>query len=162
MWKFSYIFSIMAIFYFINWIVAEETIEGGKLFKGGNYSRKYGMYKFSPTDQNWPLHHFNINFFQSLKKNIKRFQISHFQSQFSKSKIRWIYLKMKFNYSCFWTLNWWGQQCWNMFFKKVKSLCWLTSFYQFFIPILSINVSLVEQLLTGTFWLIRFLKQFIF
>ena len=42
MWKFSYSFRIMAIFYFINWIVATETIEGGKLFKGGNYSRKYG------------------------------------------------------------------------------------------------------------------------
>ena len=37
-------FHIMAIFYFINWIVAAETIEGGKLFKGGNYSRKYGTY----------------------------------------------------------------------------------------------------------------------
>ena len=34
----------MAIFYFINWIVATETIEGGKLFKGGNYLRKYGTY----------------------------------------------------------------------------------------------------------------------
>ena len=42
MWKFSYSFRIMAIFYFINWIVAAETIEGGKLFKGGNYLRKYG------------------------------------------------------------------------------------------------------------------------
>jgi hypothetical protein len=29
----------MVIFYFINWIVATETTEGGKLFKGGNYSR---------------------------------------------------------------------------------------------------------------------------
>ena len=36
-----YSFRIMAMFYFINWIVAAETIEGGKLFKGGNYSRKY-------------------------------------------------------------------------------------------------------------------------
>ena len=44
MWKFSYSFSIMATFYFINWIVAVETIVGGKLFMGGNYSRKYGMY----------------------------------------------------------------------------------------------------------------------
>ena len=34
----------MAIFYFINQIVAAETIEGGKLFKGGNYSRKYGIH----------------------------------------------------------------------------------------------------------------------
>ena len=42
-WKFSYSFRIMAIFYFINWIVASETIKGGKLFKGENYSRKYGM-----------------------------------------------------------------------------------------------------------------------
>ena len=25
------------------WIVAAETIQGRKLFKGGNYSRKYGM-----------------------------------------------------------------------------------------------------------------------
>ena len=31
----------MAIFYFIDWIVAAETTEGGKLFKGGNYLRKY-------------------------------------------------------------------------------------------------------------------------
>ena len=34
----------MAIFYYINWIVAAETIEGGKLFKGENYSRKYGSF----------------------------------------------------------------------------------------------------------------------
>ena len=45
MWKFSYSFRIMAVFYFINWIVAAETIEGGKLFKGGNYSWKYGIAK---------------------------------------------------------------------------------------------------------------------
>ena len=32
----------MAFFYFKIWIVAVETIEGGKLFKVGNYSRKYG------------------------------------------------------------------------------------------------------------------------
>ena len=43
MWKFSYSFQIVAIFYFIDWIVATETINGGKLFKWGNYSRKYGM-----------------------------------------------------------------------------------------------------------------------
>ena len=35
----------MKIFYFINWIVAAETIEGGKLLKGGNYSRKYGSFR---------------------------------------------------------------------------------------------------------------------
>ena len=29
-----FIIGIMVIFYFINWIVASETIEGGKLFKG--------------------------------------------------------------------------------------------------------------------------------
>ena len=34
----------MAIFYFINWIVAAETIEGGKLLKEGNYLRKYGIH----------------------------------------------------------------------------------------------------------------------
>ena len=33
MWKFSYSFRIMAIFYFINWIVAAKTIQAGKLFK---------------------------------------------------------------------------------------------------------------------------------
>ena len=37
----------MAISYFINWIVAAETNEGGKLFKGGNYLRKYGKYETS-------------------------------------------------------------------------------------------------------------------
>ena len=42
--KFSYSFQIMTIFYLINWIVAAETIKRGKLFKGGNYSRKYGTY----------------------------------------------------------------------------------------------------------------------
>ena len=46
MWKFSYSFHIMAFFYFINWIVAVENIEGGKLFQGGNYLRKYGIQKF--------------------------------------------------------------------------------------------------------------------
>ena len=35
----------MAIFYLINWIVATETIEGGKLFKGGNYLRKHGSFQ---------------------------------------------------------------------------------------------------------------------
>ena len=44
MWKFSYSFCIMAIFYFINQIVATETIQRGKLFKGGNYLRKYGIH----------------------------------------------------------------------------------------------------------------------
>jgi hypothetical protein len=34
---------MMTIFYFINLIVAVETIEGGKLFKGGNFSQKYGI-----------------------------------------------------------------------------------------------------------------------
>ena len=29
------------------WIVAAETIEGGKLFNGGNYLRKYGSNKQS-------------------------------------------------------------------------------------------------------------------
>ena len=33
----------MAFFYFMNQIVAAETIKGGKLFKGGNYMRKYGI-----------------------------------------------------------------------------------------------------------------------
>ena len=42
MWKFSYSFRNMAIFYFIDLIVAAaKTIEGGKLFKGGNDSWKY-------------------------------------------------------------------------------------------------------------------------
>ena len=27
----------------INWIFAAETIQGRKLFKGGNYMRKYGI-----------------------------------------------------------------------------------------------------------------------
>ena len=30
------------IFYLINWFFAAETIQGRKLFKGGNYMRKYG------------------------------------------------------------------------------------------------------------------------
>ena len=51
MWKFSYSFRIMAIFYSINWIVAVETIEWGKLFKGGNYSRKYGI--LNPNSYPW-------------------------------------------------------------------------------------------------------------
>jgi len=51
LWKFSYNFSIMAIFYFINQIVAEVTIQGGKLFKGGSYLRKYGIFQiFWKTD----------------------------------------------------------------------------------------------------------------
>ena len=36
----------MAIFYFINRKVAAETIKGGKLFKGGNYLWKYGVFNF--------------------------------------------------------------------------------------------------------------------
>ena len=42
MWKFSFSFHIMALN--INCIVAVKTIKGGKLFKGGNYLRKYGTY----------------------------------------------------------------------------------------------------------------------
>ena len=34
--------ALWQFFSFINWIVAAETIEGGKLLKGGNYSKKYG------------------------------------------------------------------------------------------------------------------------
>ena len=33
----------ISIFYLINWIFAGEAIQGRKLFKGGNYSRKYGI-----------------------------------------------------------------------------------------------------------------------
>ena len=32
----------ISIFYFINLNFAGETIQGRKLFKGGNYMRKYG------------------------------------------------------------------------------------------------------------------------
>ena len=57
-WKFSYSFRIMAIFYFINWTVAAETIEGGKLFKGGNYSREETIqgntvFAFKSSQENW-------------------------------------------------------------------------------------------------------------
>ena len=46
-WKFSYSFRTVAIFYFINWIVVvAETIEGGKLFQGGNYLWKYGIQNY--------------------------------------------------------------------------------------------------------------------
>ena len=55
MWKFLYSFRIMAIFFFINWIVATETIQGGKLFKGGNYSRIYGMYFCNKICTNWTV-----------------------------------------------------------------------------------------------------------
>ena len=48
----TYSFRIIAIFYFINWIVAAETIEGGKLFKGQNYLRKYGNQILSFRDGN--------------------------------------------------------------------------------------------------------------
>ena len=41
----------MAIFYFIHRIVAAETIEVGKLFKGGNYLRKYGICLKKYTNQ---------------------------------------------------------------------------------------------------------------
>ena len=36
----------MAIFYFIDLIGPEETIQGGKLFKGENYLREFGVLKF--------------------------------------------------------------------------------------------------------------------
>ena len=35
--------SQISIFYLINWFFAAETIQGRKLFKGGNYMRKYGI-----------------------------------------------------------------------------------------------------------------------
>ena len=37
----SYSFYNMQIFYFINWIIARETIQVGKLFKWGNYQCKF-------------------------------------------------------------------------------------------------------------------------
>ena len=46
-WNFSCSFRIMTTFYFINWVVAAEYIEGGKIFKGGNYLRKYGIQKWN-------------------------------------------------------------------------------------------------------------------
>ena len=55
----SYSFRIMAIFYLINWIGAAETIEGGKLFKEGNYSRKYSIKGCNNLD-------YKIKFFKSI------------------------------------------------------------------------------------------------
>ena len=48
MWKFSYSFRFMAFFYFINWIVAAETIEGRKLFAEIQYIKicQKGFYLF--------------------------------------------------------------------------------------------------------------------
>ena len=34
----------ISFFHLINWIFAAETIQGRKLFKSGNYMRKYGNY----------------------------------------------------------------------------------------------------------------------
>ena len=57
----------MAIFYFINLIVATETIEGGKLFKGGNYSWKYVVVAII-----FPLFNENLNsFLTRLRKLFK-------------------------------------------------------------------------------------------
>ena len=55
LWKFSYNFSIMAIFYFINRIVAAETIEGGQLCKGGNNWQKYGKSVSKSDNRYWEL-----------------------------------------------------------------------------------------------------------
>jgi hypothetical protein len=60
MWKFSYSFRIMAIFYFINWMFAAQTIEGGNLFKGGNYSQKYGMQSYEIKSPPWTILWFRI------------------------------------------------------------------------------------------------------
>ena len=49
----------MAIFYFIYGIDAAETIEGGKLFKGGNYLRKYGIFAILAPSDLQPLHYGN-------------------------------------------------------------------------------------------------------
>ena len=48
MWKFSYSFRIMAIFYFINWIVATETIEGGKTICVNTVCRISILIRFRP------------------------------------------------------------------------------------------------------------------
>ena len=47
---FHIVSALWQFYYFLNWIVAAETIEGGKLFKGGNYSRKYGRSVFTKLD----------------------------------------------------------------------------------------------------------------
>ena len=36
----------ISFLHLINWIFAAETIQGRKLFKGGNYMRKYGKHSF--------------------------------------------------------------------------------------------------------------------
>ena len=44
----------------MKWIVAAETIQGRKLFNGGNYSRNYGINTYSLEYQKcniWPLFH---------------------------------------------------------------------------------------------------------
>ena len=52
----------MAICYFINWIVAAETIKGGKLFKGGYYLRKYSiMYHLDKISKNFYWFRWNSN-----------------------------------------------------------------------------------------------------
>ena len=52
MWKFSYSFNIVAISYFINWIVASETIEGGK------YSREETIYRNSGSKKTLSYLHY--------------------------------------------------------------------------------------------------------
>ena len=77
MWKFSYSFLIMAIFYFINWIVAAENIEGWKLLKGGNYSRKYGIMKNLPRRRILLYWCHLLSFWYAGPKAVKLAKIQH-------------------------------------------------------------------------------------
>ena len=52
-------------FYLIDWIFAAETIQGRKLFKGGNYMRKYG-------NRNVPVIT-NVCFWPKLARNQNRY-----------------------------------------------------------------------------------------
>ena len=67
----------MAIFYFINWKVATEIIEVGKLFKGGNYSGRYGIQKtIQKSVQNSVQTSFQTNVQQNIQRIIQKKQKS--------------------------------------------------------------------------------------
>ena len=73
----------ISIFYLIHWIFAAKTIQGRKLFKGGNYMRQYGRLKkfhwtsfviFRKLRLSFRFKHFIHKFFGTQPDSVRNWQ----------------------------------------------------------------------------------------
>ena len=102
-------------FYVLSFFKKGDTIQGGKLFKGGHYSRKYGIlyfdfsryvlttYQLTQTFQVcWESNH-TLTYFYEIKRN-KFEKTSHFQAASvskSEAKIKVLFFKHYYNRNFF-------------------------------------------------------------